>query len=64
MNFKKALKKKLFSKKPSSKLSSASWMLETQAKVVFTALATALTHKLIQKAAHKYPKLSFLEQGN
>jgi hypothetical protein len=64
MNLKKGLTKKLFSKKTSSKFSGASWMLKTEAKVVFTALATAVTHKLIQKAAHKYPKLSFLEQGN
>lgn len=64
MNFKKGLSKKIFHKKSSQTLNGASWMFKTEAKVVFTALATALTHKLLQKAAQKYPKLRFLEQGS
>jgi hypothetical protein len=64
MNLKKDLSKKIFSKKSSKALNGASWMFKTEAKVVFTAVATALTHKLLQKAAHKYPKLRFLEQGS
>lgn len=64
MRLKKRLAKKFVARKTSKALDSASWMAKTQAKVVFIAVATALTHKLIQKAADKYPKLRFLEQKN
>ena len=63
MNLKKGLTTKIFPKKSSRAFNGASWMFKTEGKVIFTALATALTHKLIQKVAQKYPRLRFLEQG-
>lgn len=61
MKLTKSLSKKRFSPKKSRALP---WMLKTEAKIVYTALASAFTHKLLQKTAQKYPKLKFLEQGS
>ncbi len=51
--------KKYLAKKAAKK--SASWMARTQAKVLFTAVATIATHKLLKKTARKFPAMSFLE---
>lgn len=40
---------------------SASWMAKTEAKILFTAVATIATHKLLKKVAKTYPGLRFLE---
>lgn len=51
--------KKYLAKKSAKK--SASWMAKKEAQIIFTALATIGTQKVIQKAAKKYPALSFLK---
>lgn len=63
MYFKNKLANKIFNKKSSRAMNSANWMMKTQAQIVFTTLASAITEKIIHKAAHKYPKLGFLEGG-
>jgi hypothetical protein len=61
MRNRKKMAKRYVARKSTQALDSASWMAKTQVKVILTALATAFAHKLIHKAAEKYPKLSFLE---
>ena len=61
MYLKYKLAKKMFNKKSSRARDSANWMIKTQAQIVFATLASAITEKVIHKAAHKYPKLGFLE---
>lgn len=39
----------------------ATWMAKREAQVIFTALATIATQKLIQKAAKKYPMMKPLK---
>lgn len=51
--------KKYFAKKAAKK--SASWMAKTEAKILFTAVATIATHKLLKKASSNFPALKFLE---
>lgn len=38
----------------------ASWMARTEAKVLFTAVATVATQKVLKKVGRTYPSLSFL----
>lgn len=52
--------KKYLAKKSAKK--SASWMAKKEAQILFTAVATIGTQKLIQQAAKKYPQLSFLKK--
>ena len=40
---------------------SLSWMAKTQAKVLFTAVATGLAYTLIRKTVSKYPRLKIIE---
>ena len=40
---------------------SLSWMAKTQAKVLFTAVASGLAYTLIHKAVSKYPRLKIIE---
>ena len=51
--------KKYLAKKAAKK--GASWLAKTEGKILFTAVATLATHKLLQKASSKYPALKFLE---
>lgn len=51
--------KKFIAKKTAKK--SASWMAKKEAQIIFTALATIGTQKVLQKAAKKYPGLNFLK---
>jgi hypothetical protein len=53
--------KKYVAKKTAKK--SASWIAKKEAQIAFTAVATVLTQKLIQKAAKKYPGLNFLKKA-
>ena len=63
MKFKKNLKWKKSNRKSSLVVQNAKWLLETQTKIILATVAAALTHKLIQKAPHKYPRLKFFKQG-
>jgi hypothetical protein len=40
---------------------SLTWMAKTQAKVLFTAVATGLAYNLIRKTVAKYPRLKVIE---
>ena len=40
---------------------SLSWMAKTQAKVLFTAVATGLAYTLIHKTVAKYPRLKIID---
>lgn len=51
--------KKYLAKKTAKK--GASWMAKKEAQILFTALATIGTQKVLQKASKKYPSLSFLQ---
>jgi hypothetical protein len=51
--------KKYFAKQAAKK--GASWMAKTEAKILYTAVATLATHKLLQAASAKIPALKFLE---
>lgn len=51
--------KKYFAKQAAKK--SASWMAKTEMKILYTAVATIATHKILQKASRKFPTLKFLE---
>lgn len=51
--------KKIIAKKTAKK--SASWIAKKEAQILFTALATLGTQKVIQKAAKRYPSLNFLK---
>lgn len=51
--------KKYLAKKAAKK--SAGWLARKEAQIAVTAVATIATHKLIQKAAKKYPQLRFLK---
>ena len=53
------LLKKFFAKQVAKK--SATWMAKTEAKILYTAVATLATHKLLQTASSKIPALKFLE---
>lgn len=39
----------------------ASWMVRTEMKILYTAVATIATHKLLQQVSSKVPALKFLE---
>jgi hypothetical protein len=45
----------------SKTLKSLSWMAKTQAKVLFTAVATGLAYSLIHKTVSKYPRLKIID---
>jgi hypothetical protein len=51
--------KKYFAKQAAKK--SASWMAKTEAKILYTAVATLATHKILQAASSKFPALKFLD---
>ena len=44
----------------SKTLKNLSWMAKTQAKVLFTAVATGLAYSLIHKTVSKYPSLKII----
>ena len=51
--------KKYIAKKAAKK--TVSWMAKTEAKILYTTVASVATHQLLKAAAKKYPALNLLD---